>query len=71
MNPITQTSSATAETLDSRELTDLLFETLLTMLQGDRQTADHLVCCFRDAYPERPAQWWYEQAIEVVMRDRR
>jgi len=57
------------------ELTQLfsnpLYANLVTMLNGDRTTADRLIGRIRATYPNRSEQWWYEKAIDDLLRDRR
>ncbi|MBD1909762.1 MULTISPECIES: hypothetical protein [unclassified Leptolyngbya] len=63
-------SIATMRNTTANLLLNPLYTTLLTMLQGDRHTTDRLIQTIRITYPHQSKQWWYEKAIDQVMRDR-
>ena len=47
-----------------------LEQRLITMLQGNRETALRLVQSVRKQHPNKPAVWCWEKAIEELERDR-
>ncbi|HEY9805435.1 MAG TPA: hypothetical protein V6D04_02635, partial [Candidatus Obscuribacterales bacterium] len=44
---------------------------LLTLLNGDRQTAERLLAQVQKANPDRSGEWWLEKVIHDLERDRR
>jgi heme/copper-type cytochrome/quinol oxidase subunit 2 len=44
---------------------------LISMLQGDRDACQRLITVARRQYPGKSEQWYWERAIEDLIRDRR